>query len=140
VHYVDSEGKMIVPKSVRPIMDYKQTIPNYKREAIKQDRQGNLHIRKYHDRYAVHIDGFDPRKYPLSHLLIDAPECLIATAAAVSVGKLMSTGVYKMQKKEGKNDKSVFLDAARTGCVAGCFAGKALYTIASGLRKKEHLQ
>ena len=76
--YVDSDNSIIVPKSIRPIIDYEETVLGTKKGAKRQFRYGNLHIREYDDHYTVHTDKIDPRKDMLGHLLIDAPEYLIA--------------------------------------------------------------
>jgi hypothetical protein len=78
MNYVDSDNSIIVPKSIRPIIDYEETVLGTKKGAKRQFRYGNLHIREYDDHYTVHTDKIDPRKDMLGHLLIDAPEYLIA--------------------------------------------------------------
>src|SRR5690348_5275619 len=68
-----------VPKEIRPFMlgDAEETRLGQKNGADKQYRYGNLHIREYDDKYLVHMDEIDPRKDPLGHLLVDAPEVLL---------------------------------------------------------------
>jgi hypothetical protein len=70
--FVDNEGNIIVPKTVRPLIEYKPTILGEKKGSIKQYRHGNLHIREYENHYSVHYDKIDPRNDPLGHVMVDA--------------------------------------------------------------------
>jgi hypothetical protein len=70
--FVDNEGNILVPKTVRPLIEYKQTLLGEKRGSKKQYRHGNLHIREYESYYSVHCDKIDPHKDPLGHILVDA--------------------------------------------------------------------
>ena len=55
MHYIDGEGSIIVPKSVKTIIDYKETPLGNKKGAKRQFRYGNLHIREYDDYYTLFI-------------------------------------------------------------------------------------
>ena len=70
--FVDNEGNIVVPKSVRPLIDYEPTILGEKKGSKKQYRHGNLHIREFDSYYSVHYDKIDPRKDPFGHILLDA--------------------------------------------------------------------
>jgi hypothetical protein len=70
--FVDNEGNIIVPKTVRPLIEYKPTILGEKKGSIKQYRHGNLHIREYKNHYSVHYDKIDPRNDPIGHVMVDA--------------------------------------------------------------------
>lgn len=70
--FIDNEGNIIVPKTVRPLIEYKPTILGEKKGSIKQYRHGNLHIREYENHYSVHYDKIDPREDPLGHVMVDA--------------------------------------------------------------------
>ena len=70
--FVDNEGNILVPKTVRPVIEYEPTILGEKKGSKKQYRYGNLHIREYDSYYSVHYDKIDPRKDPFGHVLIDA--------------------------------------------------------------------
>ena len=89
-----------VPKEIRPFMleDAEETKLGQKNGADKQYRYGNLHIREYRDKYLVHMDEIDPRKDPLGHLIVDAPEVLIGLASAFFGGKQIASQIYKTQK------------------------------------------
>ena len=89
-----------VPKEIRPFMleDAEETKLGQKNGADKQYRYGNLHIREYSDKYLVHMDEIDPRKDPLGHLIVDAPEVLIGLASAFFGGKQIASQIYKTQK------------------------------------------
>lgn len=88
MYYIDDNANIIVPKSVRPIIDYEETYLGNKEGANRQFRLGTLHIREYDDHYAVHRDKIDPRTDPLGHLLLYTPEYLI--------------GIYLLFLLEGK--------------------------------------
>ena len=86
VNFFDADGNVLVPKSVRPIMDYDITVLGERRGSVRQYRHGNLHVREYETYYSVHFDNIDPRSDPLGHLMIDTPHfmkgiMLIANAA-----------------------------------------------------------
>jgi hypothetical protein len=100
VNYIDCEGGIIIPKSVRPIISYEETFLGNKKGANKQFRYGKLHIREYDDHYVVHMDKVDPRKDPVGHLLIDAPEYLVATVAGLKAAKQAGDTVSS-QKRGG---------------------------------------
>lgn len=70
--FVDNEGNIVVPKSVRPLIDYEPTILGEKKGSKKQYRHGNLHIREFDSYYSVHYDKIDPRKDAFGHILVDA--------------------------------------------------------------------
>ena len=74
--YIDGDGNILIPKSVRPIIDFTETNLGSKKGAKKQYRYENLHIREYESYYSVHMDKVDPRIDPFGHLLNDAPEYL----------------------------------------------------------------
>lgn len=93
MNYVDGDGGIIVPRSVRPIIDYEETCLGDKKGAKKQFRYGKLHIREYKDYLVVHMDKVDPRNDPLGHLLVDAPEYLFSVFAGLEVAKLLGTAV-----------------------------------------------
>ena len=73
------DNEIIVPKEIRQFMfnDIRPTILGQKKGAIRQYRYGNLHIREYGNYFVTHMDKIDPRKDPLGHLFLDAPEILI---------------------------------------------------------------
>ena len=66
--------------------EFEETILGDANGAYKQYRcEPNIHILEYSDRYLVHKDRFDPRKFPLEHLIYDSPETLIA----IGIGSLL---------------------------------------------------
>jgi hypothetical protein len=119
-----------VPKETRPFMleDAEETKLGQKNGATKQYRYGNLHIREYGDKYLIHMDKIDPRKDPLGHLIVDAPEILIGLASAFFVGKQITSQLYKIQKNSNllKNN-SLF---------RGLLASTALAYLGYSLTKK----
>lgn len=70
--FVDSDGNIIVPKTVRPLMEYEPTMLGEKKGSIKQYRHGKLHIREYDTYYSVHYDKIDPNYDPIGHIMVDA--------------------------------------------------------------------
>ena len=136
MEFIDGDGNIIVPKSVRPIIDLKETILGSKKGAVRQYRYGNLHIRDYDSHYTVHMDRVDPLKNPLGHLLVDAPEYLAGAAAAVIVGRKVGSEVYSKRKQEGKSSRDAAIDAVLAGYIAGSSAGKLVYDAADNLKKR----
>lgn len=124
VSFIDDEGSIIVPKSVRPTIDYEVTHLGDKKGARQQFRHKNLHIRDYGDYYTVHIDNIDPRKDPLGHLIIDAPEFLVGIMSAVSIGKLIGPAVGKSKRLEADKKENQL----SSGIAAGCIIGSAAVT------------
>ncbi|HEY6882441.1 MAG TPA: hypothetical protein VI278_00205 [Nitrososphaeraceae archaeon] len=133
--YIDGDGSIIIPKSVRPIIDYRETCIGDKKGAKRQFRHGNLHIREYDNHYTIHRDKIDPRTDPLAHLVVDAPEYLIAILSAIYVGRQIGKDVYKRREAEGKNQRAALCDAARTAFITGSAAGAVFY-ISSNFMKK----
>ncbi len=136
MHYIDGEGSIIVPKSVRPIIDYKETPLGNKKGAKRQFRYGNLHIREYDDYYTIHRDNIDPREDALAHLLADAPEYLAGTISAAFVGYKVGQEVYDKSKGKGKNQRTALYDAILAGCLAGSAAASiSSYIVTNATRK-----
>jgi hypothetical protein len=137
VEFIDGNDNIIVPKAVRPIIDFKETPLGNKKGANKQYRYGNLHIRDYDTHYSVHTDTVDPLNNPLGHLLVDAPEYLAGATAALIVGRYLGTTVYNICKKEGNSTKGAAIGTAvLAGYIAGSTAGNLVFNMASSLKKK----
>jgi len=136
VEFIDDEDNIIVPKAVRPIIDFKDTVLGAKKGARKQYRYGNLHIRDYDTHYTVHVDRVDPLRNPLGHLLVDAPEYLAGAAAALVVGRRVGAEVYNRRKKEGRNSRDAAIDAAVVGYFAGSSAGSLVFNAAKSIKKR----
>ena len=136
MEFIDSEGNIIVPKAVRPIIDFKETVLGGKMGAKKQYRYGNLHIRDYDTHYTVHMDRVDPLRNPLGHLFVDAPEYLAGAAAAVIVGRSVGVAVYNKRKKEGRSTRDAAIDAVVAGYFAGSSAGNLVFNAASSMKKR----
>tara|TARA_B100000749_G_scaffold251745_1_gene217650 strand:+ start:1731 stop:2075 length:345 start_codon:yes stop_codon:yes gene_type:complete len=109
----------------------KETILGDKKGAKKQYRYGNLHIREYNDKFTVHLDKIDPRKNPLGHLLIDAPEVLIGLAGAAISGLAIGTYIYKLKKDSLlKKPQSII-----SGLAVSLAAGYVSYVISKKLKE-----
>jgi hypothetical protein len=135
VEFVDSDGNIIVPKAVRPIIELKETILGGKKGAKRQFRNGTLHIREYETYYAVHVDKVDPLKSPLAHLIVDAPEYIVGTAAAALVARQMGIAVYNKRRSEGMPKRDAAIEAAVAGYVAGSSAGRLAHDAANKFKK-----
>jgi hypothetical protein len=136
VEFIDGDGNIIVPKAVRPIIDFKETPLGNKKGANKQYHWGSFHIRDYDTHYSVHMDTVDPLNNPLGYLLVDAPEYLVGATAAYIVGRRLGTTVYNICKKEGKSTKDAAIGAVLAGYIAGSAAGNLVFNMASSLKKK----
>lgn len=106
--FIDGSGNILIPKSVRPIIDCEETILGNKEGAKKQYRMGNLHIREYNEFYSLHVDKVDPRDNPLGHLIEDAPDVLIGLILASAIGIKMGRTYYN---KINTEDKKIFLNS-----------------------------
>ena len=135
MHYIDGEGSIIVPKSVRPIIDYKEASLGNKKGAKRQYRYGNLHIREYDDNYTVHRDNIDPKEDALVYLLADAPEYLAGRISAAFVGYKVGQ-VYDRSKPKGKNQRAALYNAILAGCLAASTAGSVSSYIATNTIRK----
>ncbi len=134
--FVDADGSIIIPKAVRPIVgDIEETALGSKKGAKRQYRHGNLHIREYDSYYTAHMDKVDPRRDPLGHLLVDAPEYLVGAAVAAYVGRKVGAKVYEKRKTEGKGAKDAAVDAVIAGLLAGSSAGKMAFAATSAAAK-----
>ena len=134
-HFIIDDSDMIIPKSVRPVIEYQETYLGDKKGANRQFRFGNLHIREYDEYYSVHLDKIDPMNDPLGHLLVDAPEYLAAIFSAVSVGMQVGSLVYKDNKDNDKNERYALHNSILAGCIAGSIAGSISY-ITSNIVKR----
>ena len=122
-HFVSNENEVVIPKSVRPIIEYDETHLGERKGSNRQFRLGDLHIREYNEYYTAHVDKIDPRKNPLGHLLVDAPQYLVAILAAISVGRHVSSITYNDNINNYK--KKGF--ASNKGLIAGSIAGSISY-------------
>jgi hypothetical protein len=122
-----NEGTIIVPKSMRPIIEYEETYLGSKKGATKQFRYGNLHIREYDDHYTVHLDKINPKIDPLGHLLIDAPEYLIGVLSALIVGEGVASTIYNDSKTKGNNQLAALREGMIAGLIASLISGTTNY-------------
>jgi len=118
-NYIDSDGSVIVLKSIRPIIDYPQTLLGNMKGARRQFRYGNLHIREYDDYYTAHLDTIDPRNDPIGHLLVDAPEYLIWLCIGVSVVKDIASVLGNRRKEQGPSSLTSWRKNTGSGLIAG---------------------
>ena len=115
-----------VPKEIREFMFDKaeETTLGQKNGANKQYRYGNLHIREYDDKYLVHMDKVDPRKDPLGHLAVDAPELLIGLASGVFGGSKISSTLLKKNYSKTNSVLSGFFSSLILGYLGYSIAKK----------------
>lgn len=131
MEFVGADGEFIVPKAVRPIIELDRTWLGDRKGAQRQYRQGNLHIREFPTHYTLHSDRFDPRKSPLLHLAVDAPEHVVGVAAGIIIGQKTGKTIYKVRKAQGKNTKRALIEALIGGYLAGSMAWKTVTAAAS---------
>ena len=99
MEFINEDGSILVPRLIRPIVEYDETSLGAKKGSIRQYRYRNLHVREYFDYYAIHVDRIDPRKDPIGHLMLDAPEYLAATAIAISCLKAAKNLADNLHKR-----------------------------------------
>ncbi|MCS6767370.1 MAG: hypothetical protein RMJ59_00390 [Candidatus Nitrosocaldus sp.] len=118
--------EMEVPKDARPIMldGAEETILGDPMGARRQYRYGNLHIREYDDRYVVHMDRVDPRRDPLMHIVLDAPELIVATALGIYSGARVGSMV-----KKARGGKGSTMGAIIAGMLASIVSGYTVYLL-----------
>lgn len=123
-----------VPKELREFMLEKaeETVLGQKNGAQKQFRYGNLHIREYNNKYLVHTDKVDPRKDPLGHLVIDAPEVLIGLACAIFGGSSVAKNIFK-----NNNFKTSFTSGLVSSVLAGYLGYAASKKLKENMRQNE---
>jgi len=125
VKFVDDDGSIIVPKSVRPIIEYTPTALGSGSGALRQYRAGKLHIREYDNYYSVHSDKIDPLNDPLGHLIIDAPEYLVGLVSGISIYlTLKERSITEFGPKD-----------ASSPYLAGIFGAYAGYAVTKSLKK-----
>lgn len=125
MEYIDGEGNILIPKSVRPIIEYTETNLGNKKRAKKQYRYGNLHIREYENYYSVHMDKIDPRIDPMGHLVKDAPEYIMYGIISGLIGLKTGTALYKKKKSSENNGNP--LKSLPVGIITGILAGTMTY-------------
>jgi hypothetical protein len=135
VKFYDGDGNVLVPKSVRPIMDYGETYLGDKKGANRQFRIANLHIREYDDYYTIHKDRIDPKIDPFGHLLVDAPEYLVSILYGIHVGKQFGIDIYDKGKAAGKSKVEALSKALLASCLAGSASGSTFYILNNLIRK-----
>jgi hypothetical protein len=138
--FFDGSGNILIPKSVRPIIDCEETILGNKEGAKKQYRIGNLHVREYDEFYSLHVDKVDPRENPLGHLIKDAPDVLIGLILASAIGIKIGRTYYN---KINTEDKKIFLPSSK-GLVQTSLATIGTYMLSKYIlltlkRKDNHI-
>jgi hypothetical protein len=138
VKFVDEQGSIIVPKSVRPIMDYPETVLGDRCGALRQFRLGKLHIREYDNYYSVHTDKISPINDPLGHLIADAPEYLVGILSGISIYSSFKDVHIARSRTSGGNSKSASVIGGKdllSPYLAGLFAAYSSYAITKTLKK-----
>lgn len=127
--FVSDENDIVIPKSVRPIIDYEETQLGDRKGATRQFRLGNLHVREYNEYYTAHVDKIDPNKDALGHLLFDAPQYLVAILAAISVGSCVASIIHNNNKNIVKKCRYQPNNEIFAGCIADSIAGSVSYFV-----------
>ncbi|MEM4277531.1 MAG: hypothetical protein QXS40_05085, partial [Candidatus Nitrosocaldus sp.] len=71
--------------------------------------------------YVVHVDRVDPRRDPLMHVLLDAPELMIASALGIYSGVRLGSRMYKVTSKKSS--------AIMAGILTSIASGYMLYLL-----------
>jgi hypothetical protein len=137
MEFIDDHGCIIVPRSIRPIIDYPQTILGNGNGALRQFRLGKLHVREYADHYSVHSDKIDPMRDPVGHLMVDAPEYLAGILFGISTYSYLKNKSPNYLKKDNRNSISSHGRGGTTSSpyLATLIAAFCGYTITKSLKK-----
>ena len=138
MRFVDDDGSIIVPKSVRPIIEYSPTTLGSGSGALRQFRAGKLHIREYEGYYSVHSDKIDPLNDPLGHLIVDAPEYLVGILSGLSIYSTLKERSINSSRKNRANSNSFSEIGVKDGSfpfLAGILAAYTGYSLAKSLKK-----
>jgi hypothetical protein len=138
VRFVDDDGSIVVPKSVRPIIEYSQTALGSGWGASRQFRVGKLHIREYDSYYSVHLDKINPLDDPLGHLIIDAPEYLVGILSGLSTySTLKERSINRSRKNRANSNPSseIGVKVDPSPYLAGVFAAFTGYALTKSLKK-----
>lgn len=140
MRFVGDDGSIIVPKSVRPIIEHSPTALGSGCGALRQFRAGKLHIREYDSYYAVHSDKVDPQSDPLGHLIFDAPEYIVGILSGLSVySTLKERSIRRSRNKIANSNSNSFSEiGVKDGpspYLAGIFAAYTGYAITKFLKK-----
>lgn len=136
--FVDDDGSIIVPKSVRPIIEYPTSSLGSRYGALRQFRNGKLHIREYGNYYSVHSDSIDPLDDPLGHLIVDAPEYLVGILSGISVYSALKDGSVNRSKNNRTTPNSPSRIGDKTGpspYIGAIIAACASYDLTRSLKK-----
>jgi hypothetical protein len=138
VKFVDEDGSIIVPKSIRPIIEYSPTALGSGCGALRQFRAGKLHIREYDSYYSVHSDKIDPLNDPLGHLIVDAPEYLVGMLSGISIYSTLKERSINRSRKNSTNSNSFSEIGVKDGpspYLSGIFAAYTGYALTKSLKK-----
>lgn len=138
MNFVDDDGSIIVPKSVRPIIEYSETVLGARSGALKQFRAGKLHIRDYGSYYSVHSDKINPSDDPLGHLVVDAPEYLIGILSGIFTYSIVNRKIKMNSKISNSNSTSLFESNNRDQFlpyIAGIVAAYTSHTFINSVKK-----
>ena len=138
MRFVDDDGSIVVPKSVRPIIEYSQTALGSGWGASRQFRAGKLHIREYDSYYSVHLDKINPLDDPLGHLIIDAPEYLVGILSGLSTySTLKERSINRSRKNRANSNPSseIGVKDDPSPYLAGVFAAFTGYALTKSLKK-----
>jgi hypothetical protein len=138
VQFIDDDGSIIVPKSVRPIIEYSLTALGEGCGALRQFRAGKLHIREYDSYYSVHSDKVDPLQDPLGHLIFDAPEYLVGMLSGFSIYSTLKEKSIRRSRNTITNPKSfsdIGVKEDPSPYLAGIFAAYTSYALTKSIKK-----
>ena len=138
MNFVNDDGSIIVPKSVRPIIEYSETVLGGRSGALKQFRSGKLHIRDYGSYYSVHSDKINPSDDPLGHLIVDAPEYIIGILSGIFTYSIVKRKMKMNSKINNSNSDSLIESDNRdqfSPYVAGIVAAYTSHALINSVKK-----
>ena len=137
MYFVDDDGSIIVPKAVRPIIEYPETVLGARSGALKQFRAGKLHIRDYGTYYSVHSDKINPSDDPLGHLIVDAPEYLVGIFSGIFTYSMVKRKI-KMNSNMSKSSLDSLIEPNNrdqfSPYIAGIIAAYISHTFVNSLK------
>jgi len=104
--------------------------------AFRQYRdRGRIHVYETIRHWIPHRDSVDPRKDPVMHLVLDAPEVLGGVITGLVVGGIAAykTRSHKLRKGDSESDANAA--AIWTGVAIGVLAGAVAYFLIGAAKK-----
>src|SRR5919197_506290 len=79
----------------------------------------NRHVYGTEQAYFIHRDSADPRKDPIAHLILDAPDLATGGVVGAVAGLAAGSSTYKRDIERGVDEKTAKLNAVVDGVFTG---------------------